>query len=53
VKCIREGDETMTKQQIKELEIYELRAIVNSTNPTGKFAAEVVWAKEELNKKEK
>ncbi len=41
----------MTKQQIQSLETKQLKAIINSTNPTGKFAAEVVWAKEELEKR--
>lgn len=39
----------MTHEQIKALPTDKLRSIVASTNPTGTFAAEVVWARAELN----
>ena len=45
------GGMKMTQDQIKALRTSELRVIVRSTNPTGKFAAEVVWAREELKRR--
>lgn len=38
----------MSREVLVTLTTEELEAIVASTVPTGKFAAEVVWAKAEL-----
>jgi hypothetical protein len=41
-------ENTMTIEQIQTLPIRELRAIVRSTNPAGKFWLEMTWARDEL-----
>lgn len=41
----------MTEQQIKSLSDEALRAIVNSTNPNGKFADQWLTAKVELKRR--
>lgn len=43
----------MTKEQIVSLPTRELRAIVRSTSPSGRFWLELVWAKDELARKSK
>lgn len=38
----------MSKEAIQSLPTRELRAIIRSTNPSGLFWQQVVWAKDEL-----
>jgi len=38
----------MTKDQIATLPTAELRAVVRSTNPTGRYWLELQWARDEL-----
>lgn len=45
------GATEMTKQEIQNLSTKALRSLIASTNPQGRFAAEVVWAKAELDKR--
>ena len=41
----------MTRDQIKVLSDKALKSIIATTNPTGSFAAEVVWSKAELERR--
>ena len=41
----------MTHDQIVALSNKALKSIIASTNPYGRFAAEVVWAKRELERR--
>ena len=41
----------MTKDEIVALTTKALKSLVATTNPTGRFAAEVVWAKAELDRR--
>ncbi len=41
----------MTQEEIQAASDKALRSIIASTNPTGRFAAEVVWAKRELERR--
>ena len=41
----------MSQDQIQALSNKSLKSIIASTNPNGKFAAEVVWSKRELERR--
>ena len=41
----------MTREQINALTTRSLKSIVASTNPTGRYAQEVYWAKQELERR--
>jgi hypothetical protein len=41
----------MTKEQVQTLPTNELRAILRSTNPAGKFWLEMVWASDEMDRR--
>ena len=41
----------MTKEQIIGLDTKSLKAIVRSTNPCGSFWLELIWARDELNRR--
>jgi hypothetical protein len=38
----------LSKDQIDNLPLTELEAVVNSTNPTGRYGQEFIWARDEL-----
>lgn len=42
----------MTKEQIETLRTRELIAIVRSTSPTGRFWLQLVWARDELARRQ-
>ena len=41
----------MTKEQIAQLTAKELSAIIKSTNRYGRFAQELIWAKQEADRR--
>jgi hypothetical protein len=41
-------EQNMTSEAMQSLPTTALRAIVNSTSPTGRFWLQLVWAKDEL-----
>lgn len=43
----------MTREAIQCLPLVELRAIVATTNPRGKYWLELVWAKDELARRKR
>ena len=44
-------EDNVTRDQIKALSDKALKSIIATTNPTGSFAAAVVWSKAELERR--